>query len=616
MKRVYEFAIKLQDMFSPQMQRMASMYDQKISWMGRAWNKFTGMLDASSQTVSSLRGKLAGLAAGFGIKLDSSPVDKASGKVSGLLTKLKSLAGQSAIIGGLVGGGISGGVMGVVDMVVQSIGYISEKTVGAAQSSQSTRFTLDELMGKENAGTLVKNIDTYAPEKRDQLLSGAQKLSGSGIAGEKLMDTLKYLNNISALTGSKVEDLAMIQSQIKSTGYVQGDEINRFKERGINLNPYLAQTLKIGEGDIAKAQAKGMITYDIFDQAMQKYAGKGSKYENVYERKMMSTTEGREELVSGKVDAKLRGIGEKMLPIKDSILGMFNDILDGTGPIVAIFERMWGAISPVFNGIVGLAQSFGLLNEQGNISQGVFSTATFLFEYLGNVFTIIEGVVWGVSKAIEFLINNPVTMLIVGIYAASKAWLFLNAAFIASPIGFIVAGLVAVVAAVMYAWDKFDGFRNGVLKTWEVIKSVFSNIGGFLKAIMTGDVMGAIAIVGSAVSQGLASGQAAVNEDRLNRLNERRAGRKSKEGKAGMPALDFNDKGGGAGGGGSLADASGLKGTVGNSKSSSVIINVRSLIEKSELTVMQASEGIEDLESKLVEMLLRVANSGTRAITA
>lgn len=602
-------------MFSPQMQRMASMYDQRVTWMGRSWNKFTGMLNSSSQTVTNLRSKLVGLAAGFGIKLDSSPVDKASGKVTGLLGKLKSLAGQSAIIGGLVGGGISGGVMGLVDMIGQQIGIISDKTLGASQRGESTMFTLNELMGKQSAGGLVQQIDKYAPEKRDQLISSAQKLSGAGVDPSKMMESLKYLNNIAALTNSQVDELAMIQAKIKATGYVQGDEINMFKERGINLNPYLAQVMKIGEGDVAKAQSKGLITYDVFDRAMQKYAGTGGRYEGVYERKRDSTTDGKEDSLSGKFNAIMMSYGNKIKPFKDSIISILNDILDGSGPIVAVFERIWNAISPVFSGVVGLAQRFGLLNEQGGISQGVFSTASFLFEYLGNVFTIVEGVVWGVSKAIEFLINNPITMLIVGIYAASKAWLFLNAAFVASPIGFIVAGLVAVVAAVMYAWDKFDGFRNGVLKTWEVVKSVFSNIGGFLKAIMTGDVAGAIAIVGGAVTQGLASGQASVNEDRLNRLNERRAGRKASEGKAGIPALAFNDKGGGAAGG-SLAGASGLKSTVGNSKSSTVNITVKSLIEKSEITVMQPQEGFADLENRLVELLLRVANSGTKAVTS
>ncbi|TKT89472.1 hypothetical protein [Dyadobacter frigoris] len=613
MNKVYQFAIKLQDLFSPQMQRVATMFEQKTSFMTRLSERVKNMLNSSAQSVSTLRQKLSGLAAGFKVKIDDSQVGKASGKISGLLTKLKSLAGQSAIVGGLVGGSISGIAMGAVDGIMAQIGDMSEKTIGAAQKSQSTRFTLNELMGKTNAGALVKGVDKYAPEKRDELLSSAQKLSGSGVESSKLMDTLKYLNNISALTGSKVDDLAMIQSKIKATGYVQGDEINMFKERGINLNPYLAQVMKIKEGDIAKAQSKGQISYDIFDKAMQKYAGKGSKYEQVYERKMMSTTEGKEELVSGKLNAKLRGIGELMLPIKDSILSMFNDILNGTGPLVGVFEKLWSIVSPITTGIIDLLKWFGILNEQGAISQGVFTTLSTVWDFLGNILKIVGSALWVVAKVIEYLIGNPVVLLIAGIYGIVKAWGFLNVVMAMNPFVLIIAGVVLLVAAIMTAWDKFDGFREAVLKTWEVIKSVFSNIGGFLSALFTGDIAGALAIIGKTVSQGIDNGQKRVSQDRLEKLNERRAGRKSRD--KSTDGLDFTDgKGTGAG---SLGAAAGLSSTVGNSKSSNVTISIKSLIENNQITVasMQSAD-LKDLETQMIDLMLRIANSGTRAITS
>lgn len=630
MSKVYEFAIKLQDMFSPQMQRIATMYEQRTSFMGRVWNKFTGLLRSSSQTVTRLRQSLAGLSAGFSVRLNTSSITNAIGMVGRLRDSLRnafSSAGSSgsgggsggsgggsgirnSLLAGIIGGGIGGMAMGAVDIVKDQFALISEKTIGAAQKSQSTRFTLNELMGKENAGSLVKNVDAYSPEKRDELLSSAQKLSGSGVESSKLMDTLKYLNNISALTGSKVDDLAMIQSKIKATGYVQGDEINMFKERGINLNPYLAKVMNIGEGDIAKAQSKGQITYDIFDKAMQQYAGKGSKYEHVYERKMMSTTEGKEELVTGKVNAKLRGIGEMMLPVKDSILVMFNDILNGTGPIVGVFEKLWSIISPITTGIIDLLKWFGILNKEGAISQGVFDTVSTVLDYFGNVLKIVGGALWVVAKFIEYLIGNPFVLLISGIYGIVKAWGMLNVIMAMNPFVLIVAGVALLVAAIMTAWDKFDGFREAVLKTWEVIKSVFSNIGGFLSALFTGDIAGALAIVGKAVSQGSANGQIAVNQDRLDR---KRAARKL-QGKS-SEGLDFSDSKAGSGAG-SLASAAGLNSTAGNSKSNSITINVKSLIEKSEIVVMNAQEGIDDLESKVIDALLRVVNSGTRAVTA
>ena len=46
----------------------------------------------------------------------------------------------------------------------------------------------------------------------------------------------------------------------------------------------------------------------------------------------------------------------------------------------------------------------------------------------------------------------------------------LNAALLANPIVLIVAGIIALGAATVYAWNRFEWFRAGVYGVWEVIK--------------------------------------------------------------------------------------------------------------------------------------------------
>lgn len=74
----------------------------------------------------------------------------------------------------------------------------------------------------------------------------------------------------------------------------------------------------------------------------------------------------------------------------------------------------------------------------------------------------------------------------------------LNAAFLASPLGWVVLAIGAVVAAVVYCWNHFEGFRKVVLGTWEVIKafgvSLFDSIVTPFKNILSG-----IGRVGSAL---------------------------------------------------------------------------------------------------------------------
>lgn len=50
----------------------------------------------------------------------------------------------------------------------------------------------------------------------------------------------------------------------------------------------------------------------------------------------------------------------------------------------------------------------------------------------------------------------------------------LNAAMLASPITWVIAGIVALVAIFVILWNKCDGFRNFWISLWEIIKSACS----------------------------------------------------------------------------------------------------------------------------------------------
>lgn len=82
----------------------------------------------------------------------------------------------------------------------------------------------------------------------------------------------------------------------------------------------------------------------------------------------------------------------------------------------------------------------------------------------------------------------------------TAAQLALNAAFMASPLGWIAAAVGAVVGIVALCWQKFEGFRVTVLGVWGVIKEfgrtlldsivkpfkqVLSGIGGVCSAIVS-----------------------------------------------------------------------------------------------------------------------------------
>ncbi|UPK64895.1 hypothetical protein MYP14_05965 [Rhodococcus pyridinivorans] len=92
---------------------------------------------------------------------------------------------------------------------------------------------------------------------------------------------------------------------------------------------------------------------------------------------------------------------------------------------------------------------------------------------------------WVIATAQMIAYNAAGTAL----SAATKIWAgvqwALNAALNANPIGLVIAAVVALVAAVLLAWEHSDGFRSAVIAAWEGIQAAVSAAWEVLKAIFT-----------------------------------------------------------------------------------------------------------------------------------
>ena len=108
------------------------------------------------------------------------------------------------------------------------------------------------------------------------------------------------------------------------------------------------------------------------------------------------------------------------------------------------------------------------------------------------VFKAVKMIIWGVRSGYYALIAaQKLGAAWTGIVAAATwAW---NAAFVASPIGWIVLGIGALVGVLALAWNKFEGFRATIKTTWEVVKG----FGSILKDYVIDRIKGIISGLGS-----------------------------------------------------------------------------------------------------------------------
>ena len=91
---------------------------------------------------------------------------------------------------------------------------------------------------------------------------------------------------------------------------------------------------------------------------------------------------------------------------------------------------------------------------------------------------------WTGRAAIANGVMTAVSVIETGVlYALGTAVEFINAMFLASPIGWIVLGFAAVVTAVVWAWNTFEGFRGVLVGVWEWIQTFGSLLGEFFHGL-------------------------------------------------------------------------------------------------------------------------------------
>ncbi len=120
--------------------------------------------------------------------------------------------------------------------------------------------------------------------------------------------------------------------------------------------------------------------------------------------------------------------------------------------VAQVQTEMGAALLPILESVTGAMAGFaGWARENQTVLQALI------------------GVVAGLAAAVVAIKVGMILWQAATVAATAAQWL-LNAALNANPIGIIIIALVALVAAVVYAWNNFDWFREGVTAAWEWIQ--------------------------------------------------------------------------------------------------------------------------------------------------
>lgn len=330
-----------------------------------------------------------------------------------------------------------------------AVGAITK--IGAEAEQTSVAFTT--LVGSETkAKGMLNEIAKFAaasPFGKLDLTENAKTMLNFGVETGRVLPLLKQLGDISGGNKDRLQSLSLVLGQVSAAGRLQGQDNLQFINAGFNPLQELAKMTGKSYAELQDKMSKGQITFENVTQAIRHATGAGGKF-------------------FGMMDKQSQTAAGKFATVKDIVIQQAVDIYGKLQPLISKILDLLIKIVPVI--------SSGIMKVIHGIEHVIDFVLRFKTE-IGYLAAVI-GVAAVVFNAHAIAMMGYAAVMGV-ITAATRIWTavqwLLNVAMSANPIGLIIIGIAALVAAVVYCWNKFAGFRAFILTMWDTLKG-FGNI--------------------------------------------------------------------------------------------------------------------------------------------
>ena len=493
--------------------------------LSNTWKKVGYSVDELQQKI----GKLQAYRNSLKIGIDSSEIRKTTADLNVLQKKLAKTQGEFMTPKGGFGGGVWGMMRQAVPAIgiaglVAGTGSLARKGMDREVAvSNYEQFIPDQTLARKTFADLNQWGNDTIYKNSDVLNVGAKVAEQFGATA--VMPQMKMYGDLAGGNAEDLKGIARTMGQIKGVGRLQGDELNELANHGIlGLQEQIAKLKGVSLSTFNSMKEKGQISFLDVQKAMEAMVNKGGKYYGRLDR-MSLTTFGRLQKLIGTVEEKFTGLGMMSLPFLNEALDWANKFIDNWQPIGAALNKVVKAFRPLWEAVHSILEVFGVVPKSGD---GVIETITFIssimtklahaIEFVSNVVnnlvqgikalpfgdTILKGLVlygvlakigvigatidllpnigmWikGFRELLPWMMqvsNIPWSRAMLGVNGLRSVWMALNATFEVTPIGAIIISIIALVAAITYAWENSETFREVVIRSWEAIKAVFEAI--------------------------------------------------------------------------------------------------------------------------------------------
>ena len=323
-----------------------------------------------------------------------------------------------------------------------------EKVLSTGMKNDSNTVSFEVLLHSEQAAK--KLMQDLSGIKMDQgALSGAAEgMLRQGVDQKDVTPLLSSMGDISGGDGESLGRLAAAFTQVNNEGKLLDGTLNQLINAG--FNPLLQMSASTGKSmDELKAEMdQGLISTDMLKQSFFDATGEGGQFHNMLEKQA--------DTLGGKWEDFMRKVNGGLLQLYSVI-----------GPVVEKLVEFGGAaFDAVANGLGWLMTKL----EEGNPWIYGFAIA------VGAVILALT-----IMKTGMFLAAIGQAALTTVTNLSSLAWWQLNAAMLANPITWIIAGVIALIALIAFLIYKIDGWGEAWGHTVDGVKHLWNGMLNGLK---------------------------------------------------------------------------------------------------------------------------------------
>ena len=319
--------------------------------------------------------------------------------------------------------------------------------------AEQTSVAFNTLVGnEEKAAKVLQDINNLAartPYSNLDLVDNAKMMLSFGVEADKVNGYLKQLGDIASGDKNKLSGLSLVLGQVASANKLSGQDNLQFINQGFNPLKELQKMTGKTYAELQDMMSKGQIGFDAVAAAIRHATGEEGAFYQMSE-KQSQTFSGKLSTLVGNIQMKAAELFQYIEPLLLDLVDLFDAMVP---PIAVALGAIFSAIASVIRFIVDWKTELGLL-------AAVVAVGTIAF----NAHAIAIGAVAAIQGVVTIATN-----------AWTAAQWLLNAALNANPIGIVITVIAALVAAVVYCWNKFAGFRAFILTMWDTIKG-FGNI--------------------------------------------------------------------------------------------------------------------------------------------